>query len=103
MHRSVVFLSSLRKESVSVLYYLGVFIPHYDADDLYAGPVPDRPRILRSAVVPRYPPGYMVPPHLFQPGYDIDDFAAKPLADEIAAEALAWRDRVRECRNAAGR
>ena len=96
-NRTVLLLSSLRKESVSVLYQLGVFFPHYDVDDEYKGPVPDRPRILRSSLA-QFQPGFMVPPSLFQPGYDIDDFEASSRTKQSMARALDWRDQVKEWR-----
>ena len=102
VHRSVLLLSSLRKESIHVLYCLGVWVPHYDVDDLYDGPTQPRPRKLRTEVtnVPRFC-DLRDYPKTFTEGYDINDVAGKNPAAEINSYALNWRNeaqRVREQR-----
>ena len=85
--RPAVSLQSLRKESVDVLYCLGVFFPGYDTDDLYTGIEVHRERRLRTEVCDRFclgrewhPMGYSKE---FVPGYDIDDVQGKARVEEL--------------------
>jgi hypothetical protein len=100
--RQAITLSTLRKEPVDVLCCLGLFIPNYDIDDLYAGAPVDRERQLRTDIckrlrIPLDWEGYK--PEFVQ-GYDIDDVSGKARAQELQNIMHHARETLKEARAA---